>query len=178
MNTVTCAGQLQLCPAVLGEDYRKKWNIRERDFVCLYKDGAPVSSSLYRVGGMGNSNPGEGRYFMLLKYVEAYYPENIMLMCDNKDPKHLSGRWCILDKNGVEKVVFEAHASPYFVKNSCIYHLNNNYYNIETGECYCQSYNNMESADFLFLNNAFDKDKSKRGVMQINKQDGSWTLFP
>lgn len=63
------------------------------------------------------------------------------------------------------------------VKNSCIYTLEQRYYNIETGELYCQSFTSMQSKEFLFLNNAYDADTSKRGVMKINKADGTFELF-
>jgi hypothetical protein len=35
----------------------------------------------------------------------------------------------------------------------------------------------MNSNEYLFLNNEYDKDESKRGVMKINKKDGTWELF-
>jgi hypothetical protein len=115
---------------------------------------------------------------MLLKYVEAYYPANIMQMSKSTDPKHLEGRWVIIDENGVEKVVFESFKHGWLVADSVIYSLDQKYYNIETGEFYCQSFTSMSSDEYLFLNNEFDKDESKRGVMKINKKDGTFELFP
>jgi len=35
----------------------------------------------------------------------------------------------------------------------------------------------MNTVDYLFLDNRYDNDKSKRGVMKINKKDGTWELF-
>jgi hypothetical protein len=35
----------------------------------------------------------------------------------------------------------------------------------------------MSSDTFIFLNNEFDKDKTKRGIIKINKFDGTWELF-
>jgi len=35
----------------------------------------------------------------------------------------------------------------------------------------------MKSEQYVFLNNEFDKDKSRRGVMKINKADGTFELF-
>jgi hypothetical protein len=84
----------------------------------------------------------------------------------------------IIKQNGIEKKEFAPYKSPYLVSNSCLYSLNNDYYNIETGEFYCTAYTKIESSEFVFLENSYDKDLSKRGVMQINKKDGSWTVFP
>ena len=169
-------GSLQLSPISIKEDYRKKWNIHEKDFVCLTKNGELISNSLYRVGGFGGDIKKD--YFLLLKHVEAFYSKDILRMSKNNDPKHLEGRWCIIDKNGFEKVEFPNFKHPYLVTDSCLYSIDGNYYNIETGEFYCSANSSMVSADYLFLENTYDKDKSKRGVMKINKKDGTWVLFP
>lgn len=141
---------LQLSPITINEDYRKKWNIHENDFVCLTKNGQLISSSLYRVGGLGTPNLNKDKYFTLLKHVEAFYSQEIMRMSakvkggsKNRDPKHLEGRWCIIDKNGNEKVEFDHFKAPYLLKDSCIYSVDGHYYNIETGEHYCDSRSSM-----------------------------------
>lgn len=166
-------GALQLSPITVNEDYRQKWNIHQNDFVCLTRNGVLISDSLYRVGGFGADLKGD--YFMLIKHVEAYYEDSITKV--KKDKPHLAGCWCILDKNGVEKVVFDRFKTPYPIKNSQVYSIDSNYYNIETGEFYCQSSTRIDSTDFIFLENRYDKDESKRGVLKINKKDGSWELF-
>lgn len=174
---------LQLSPIQVNEEYCKEWNERMTDFVVLTKNGELISNSLYRVGGFGGDIKQD--YFMLLKYVEAVYDMDFLKRCyPNKsikqlelEKKHLEGCWCILDKNGVEKKVFDHFKTPYIIKGSCIYSLDSNYYNIETGEFYCNSYKSMESSEFLFLENPYDKTLSKKGVMKINKKDGSWSVF-
>lgn len=174
---------LQLSPIQVNEEYCKEWNERMTDFVVLTKNGELISNSLYRVGGFGVDIKQD--YFMLLKYVEAVYEMDFLKKCypnkSNKElelqRKHLEGRWCILDKNGVEKKVFDHFKTPYIKKGSCIYSVDSNYYNIETGEFYCNSSKSMESSEFLFLENPYDKDLSKEGVMKINKKDGSWSVF-
>lgn len=168
---------LQLSHIDINEDYCKKWNIHQNDFVFLTKNGEILNNNaLYRKGGFGANLKND--YFMLLKYNEAFYSKEIMKYSKNKDNKHLLGLWCILDKYGNEKKVFDDTLnSPYIIKNSQIYSQNNNYYNIETGEFYCNCYSSMDSSEFLFLNNEFDNNISKRGVMKINKKDGSWELF-
>lgn len=176
-------GELQFSKITVNEDYLKKWNENMQDFICLTRNGQLISNSLYRKGGMG----GEFRdgYMMLLKYVEAIYDFDFIKQCyPNKGNKelelqrrHLEGRWCIIDKNGVEKVAFKQFANPYLTAGQ-VYSLDNKYYNIETGELYCRSYTRMESEEFIFLDNAYDDDHSKRGIMKINKKDGSYELFP
>lgn len=173
-------GALQLSPIEVDDNYCKKWNESLTDFVVLTRNGELVNNTLYRVGGIGKKPDGKN-YFMLIKHVEAFYPKRIMEMSKgsgNPDPKHLEGRWCILDKNGIEKVEFKAFDSPYLVNDSCIYSIDSKYYNIETGEFYCDCSHSVASKDFLFLENHYDKDVSKCGVMKINKKDGTWELFP
>lgn len=91
--------------------------------------------------------------------------------------KYLKSQWCIIDKEGTEKIVFNSFQNPYLVEDSCIYSLDSNYFNIETGEKYCYSSTSMTAKDFIFLKNEFDDDKSKRGVMIINKNTGGVELF-
>jgi hypothetical protein len=166
--------KLKLEPLTIDQEYRKKWNIgSERDYVCLQRNGELVNDSVYRVGGMGGDITKD--YFLLLKHTEAFYEDNITN--DKSRKPHLRSTWCIVDKNGVEKVVFDQFRSPYLVKDSCIYFLESNYYNIETGEHYGTSYTSMESDDFLFIDNRYGKDETKKGVLKINKKDGTWELF-
>ncbi|MDA3780883.1 MAG: hypothetical protein PF487_11795 [Bacteroidales bacterium] len=168
---------LQLSKISINEDYCKKWNIYLNDFVCLTKNGELLRNTLYRIGGLNSPKLNEDKYFLLIKHVEAYYSKDIIRMSENKDPKHLEGRWCILDKNGNEKVEFEQFEIPYLINDSCIYSIDGKYYNIENGEFYCDSSVTMQSTDYLFLENRYDEDKSKCGIMKINKQNGSWELF-
>lgn len=172
-------GIIRFNPIKVNEDYAKKWKCeRTNDFIVLTKNNEIIRDTLYRVGGIGVPKPTDD-YFLLLKYVEAYYSDEIMKMSKEKDNKHLDGQWCILDKYGNEKVVFDKHLrSPYLVSNSCIYSTDREYYNIETGQCYSKyASDSMESSEFLFLDTKYDNDKSKRGVMKINKKDGSFELF-
>jgi len=166
-------GRIQLAPIELKEDYSKKWNNHQKDFVLLVIDGKPISNTLYRVGGFVVHLDND--YFILIKHVEAYYEDNITKV--KKDKPHLEGRWCIINQDGKEMVEFEHFKTPNLIDNSVIYSLDSNYYNIETKELYCGSYNKVESEEFLFLQNDYDDDKTKRGVMKINKKDGSFELF-
>lgn len=177
---------LQLSQIQVNQDYLNEWNNNSNDFVCLTKNGELLRPTLYRVGGLNNPKLGKDKYFMLLKYVEAIYDYDFIKKCyPNKsrkelelEKKHLESRWCIIDENGVEKKEFDQFKSPYLIKDSCIYSIDNNYYNIETGEHYGYSSTSFQSKEFLFLDNRFEKDKSKCGVMKINKKDGSYELFP
>lgn len=168
---------IQLSKITLNEDYAKEWNERMKDFVVITKNGELVNNSLYRVGGLGNKDNGNG-YFLLLKYVEAYYPEEILKMSKSKNPKHLEGRWCILDKNGVEKKVFERSLDyPSLIEGSCIYTINRKYYNIETDEFYCEASDRMDSKEFIFLNNKYDKDENRRGIWKIHKTNCTYEII-
>lgn len=167
---------LQIIPIQINEDYAKKWNEHLRDFVCITKNGELLNPTLYRVGGMGTNKIKGKKYFMLLKYVEAYYEKKIIDYTGD-DPKHLEGRWCILDEFGTEKIEFTQFASPRLVDNSCIYTIDSKYYNIETKELYCQSYHRLESEKYLFLENKYDENKEKRGVLKIDKITGEFELF-
>lgn len=177
-------GDLQLSPIKLNEEYCKEWNERMNDFVVLTKNGELINNSLFRVGGLSNGDTKKD-YFMILKYVEAIYDFDFIKKCyPNKSRKelelqrkHLEGRWCIIDKNGVEKKEFSQFKTPYIKKGTCLYSVDSNYYNIETGEFYCNTSKSMESSEFLFLENPYDKDLSKKGIMKINKKDGSWSVF-
>ncbi len=175
MADISVKGNLQLSPISINEDYAKKWNETSKDFVMLTKNGQLVSENLYRVGGLGADITKD--YFMLLKYVEAHYSKEIMQMSKSKDDRHLEGRWVIIDKYGVEKIEFEKYEHGWIISDSCIYSLNGNYYNIETKEFYGNASVCIKSTNFIFLENNYDKDESKRGVMKINKKDGSWELF-
>lgn len=167
---------LQLSKIELKEEYRKKFNARESDFFCLTKNGELVNTSLYRKGGFFSDSNLKDKYFMLLKQVENRYDKKI----NPKQPLYLDNVSCIIDQNGIEKVVFQDRGldSPYLVRNSCIYSISSNYYNIETGEHYGHARSRWETSEFLFLEIKWNKDKSKNGVMKINKQDGTWILFP
>jgi len=174
---------LQLLPVEIDDNYRKRWNETMNDFIVLVKNGKLVNDSIYRVGGFGCDLT--KRYFGLIKYVESIYSYEFLKKCyPNKTKKelklhrrYLDGHFTILNNDGIEKKEFDGFEHPYLVDNSCIYTMNNNYYNVETGELYCYSSTSMESSEFLFLNNQFDKDLSKRGVMQINKKTGEFKIF-
>lgn len=163
---------IELKPVTLDKEYAKKWNEHCTDFVHLYRDGAKVSDQLYRRGGLGGEF--KDGYILLLKYTEDLYNDSITK--DKARKHHLKGCWCILDEKGVEKVINKPF--EYLNHNGGqIYSIENDYYNIETKELYCKAYGSMKTKDFIFINNAYDKDKSKRGVMKINKWDGTFELF-
>ncbi len=129
----------------------------------------------YRIGGMNYPKPETDRYFMLLKYVEAYYDKSITKHTGS-DPKHLEGHWVILDKNGVEKVELLWCRHMYYL-GGIIYSTEGKVYNIETKEYYGDSYNSISSENYLFLSDKYNDDKSKRGILKININDGTTELF-
>ncbi len=175
---------LQVLPISVDISYLREWNNDSKDFVCIAKNGVPINDCIYRVPNdfvLANQS-----YYILIKYVEAIYEyEWLKNIYKNESRqqiesrrKHLESRWCIIDKNGIEKKEFAQSRIPYLIKDSCIYHLDNNYHNIETGEFYCRCSERAESKDFIFIQNKFDNNLLRRGVFQINKKDGTYTIFP
>ncbi len=168
---------LELCSIDVNEDYLKKWNSTHyKDFKLLCNNGIPLNDTLYRLGGISNMSDLKNDYFLILKYVEAFYEDNIT---KNKNEKrYLDGRWCIVDKFGNEKVVFTKSIDNPYLKGGLLYVINNKYYNIETGYCYGTAYKSMDSDEYLFIDNSYDTDKSKRGILKINKKTGEYTTYP
>lgn len=174
MKQKTKVGSLELNPIHVDVEYCKKWNVNLFDFMLICKDGEPLRNTLYRLGGLSSLSDVKKDYFMLIKHVEEYYDDEI-----TKDPKrkpHLASHWAILDKHGNERVVFDRFKSPY-LHGGPIYSLDNAYYNIETGHLYAKSYQVISSDSFLFLENKFDDDKSRCGVLKISKLDGTYEIF-
>jgi len=172
-------GSLQLCPININKDYRKKWNEISQDFVLLTLDGKPVSETLYRLGGMSNVKINENidkKYILILKYVESIYDGSIYCKTEN-DKRYLASKWCIVDKFGTEKVVFDSYRSPY-LHGDIIYSENSKFYNIETRELYCSSTKHMSSDGHLFLDNSYDVNMSRRGIMKIDKCTGLYEIYP
>jgi hypothetical protein len=171
---------LQLNKIFVNQEYLNEWNANSySDFVCLTFNGELLRPTLYRVGGLNNPNLNKDKYFLLLKYIEHKYDLDFIKKCypeksrkeQELQRKTLVGVWCVLDYNGNEKIIFDQFQTPYLKNDSCIYSVDNKYYNIETGEFYGSSYSSLESKDFLFL-----KDYEK-GILKINKKDGSYELF-
>ena len=113
---------LELRHVDLPEAYRKKWNVYMKDFCHLYKDGVKVSDTLYRIGGFGLNFKED--YNMILKHIESFYDDNITTVKSKKP--HLKDLWTIIDKNGVEKVVFEQFTNVY-LSGGQIYILKNKF---------------------------------------------------
>jgi hypothetical protein len=187
-KTDVSGSALQLSKIDVNDKYLKEWNNNSKDFVVLTKNGEILRNTLYRIGGINNPKVGVDKYFMLIKHTEDLYTWDFIKKCypkmskkeQEKHLKHLKSEWVIIDENGNEKVT-QANSLDYMYlvsPNSCIYSVKNNYYNIETGFHYGYSSSSMKSSEFLFLDNRFEKDETKKGVMKINLKDGSWSVFP
>lgn len=174
-NTDFSNAPLQLSRIDVNPEYRKKWKVHMEDFLCLTRGGKLIRETLYRTGAFDPNLKDD--YFMLLKHVEAIYDQKLIKGKTYEERRHLEDRWVILDKNGNEKVEFPQFKHGYLA-GGCIYSIESKYYNIETGEYYGYSTSSMQSDEFVFIDNRFEADKAKRGVMKINKRDGSWELFP
>jgi|GEM_PF-1809472 len=187
-NLVTTkSGTIQLCDIEVNPVYLEEWNERATsDFKVLAKDDAILRNTLYRIGGMSSGEVGETKYCTLLKYTEALYDTSFIKKIYpqlnseqvKKKRKHLAYTQTIIDKHGNEVATADEHKYLYLVDgNSCIYSMDKVYYNIETGFRYGSTSNSMSSDDFLFIDNAFDKDVKMRGIIKINKWDGTWDIF-
>lgn len=55
--------ELQFCKIEVDDNYRKKWNIHQKDFICLAKGGELLRPTLYRIGGLGSPKLGVDKYF-------------------------------------------------------------------------------------------------------------------
>lgn len=187
VKTDVSGSALQLSKIEVNSEYLKEWNENSKDFVVLTKNGEILRNTLYRIGGINNPKVGVDKYFMLIKHTEELYTWDFIKYCypkmskkeQEKHLKHLKSEWVIIDDKGDEKVVQgnSLHHMYLVSPNSCIYSVKNNYYNIETGFHYGYSSSSMKSSEFLFLDNIFEKDETKKGVMKINLQDGSWSMF-
>lgn len=164
---------VELTDFYLDEEYSKKWNVHQKDFVKLTRNGVPVNDSLYRTG-MFEGKFKDG-YCLFLKHTEAFYEDSITT--DAKRKPHLKSEWCIVDINGVEKKVFNQFENVYLC-GGVIYTVNNAYYNIETGEFISVNSRSITSNEYIFSEDHFNRDESKRGVYKIRKSDGSVELFP
>jgi len=163
---------IEVKPVILSGKYRKKWNVNMNDFVNLYVNGEKVNNNIYRVGGFGATL--KDKYFMLLKYTKAHYSDEITK--EKREKPHLKGCWCIIDNNGVEKVNFKQFDNVY-LSGGLLYSIDGKYYNIETKYFYCDTRSVMKTDNFIFLENAYDKDESKRGVLKIDKLTGEFELI-
>lgn len=164
---------LELTPIKLDEDYCKKWNFTSKDVIKLTRNGVPVNDSIYRTGAFGGKF--KDGYCLFLKYTEAFYDNSIT--SDEARKRHLKGEWCIVDINGIEKKVFNQFENVY-LSGGIIYTVNKGYYNIETDEFICVSSSSITSDEYIFSEDHYNNDKSKRGVVQIKKSDGSYIIHP
>lgn len=168
--------EISFSPIDLNPEYRKKWNAKQHDYICLTRGGEPINNNVYRKGGLFSFNPETDNYFIIIKCVEAVWPDKITKV--KKDKNHLSTVWCIYDKWGNEKIQKpESLSYLSLVKNSCIYSDGSHYYNIETKEYYGESSDSMETDTYLWIDTRSWKDKENTGIKQINKKDGTFTLF-
>lgn len=164
---------LKLQKVIIPPSYAREWNEFMSDFVHLYKGCTQMRDTYYRVGGFG-CGINKGGYFMLLKYSEDMYDDSITT--DPEKKKHLKGEWCILDKYGNERIVFPQFKTPYLISGP-IYKIDRTYYNIETGEKYCEASDHIESKNYIFIENQYDNFVQNRGVLMINKNTGVSTLI-
>ena len=179
-NRVNLIGDLHFQYVDLDEKYRKKWNVTRDldDFGILMRGNYIVNDKLFRIGGLSSFNKGD-KYMSLLLQVEAHFSAEIMKMSKSGGTSnHLDNQTALVNRNGEIKVIFDnTFDYPYF-EGGCIYSLNRKYYNIETNELICSGNSTVKSKDFLFIESRYHSDKTKRGVYQININNGTYVLYP
>jgi len=150
---------MEITKAIITDEYRKIWNIgRQDDFIHI--NGR---STLYRVGGHRLNPQG---YSLILKYEEAQYSKEVVRITNSHlNANYLRGVWCIINDLGEEVREFEYLQSPYLVKDSILYTLNDKCYSIIDGSCYGSDYKKVECGDYLFL-------EQQGEVIQIGKTTG------
>lgn len=92
----------------------------------------------------------------------------------------MKSEWVIFDEWGNEKAVFNEISinTPNLISSkSPVYSLGNAFYNIETGYMYGEAYTKMKTENYLFLDNAYDKDENKKGVIKIDLKTGEFEIF-
>ena len=167
MNMIT------LEPIVYSPEYIKKWNqYAGTEFVQIYSNGVLLNDNVYCTNFYWSDKTlqEDSVYFQLVKVVEAYYADNI-----TEDPikkPHLAKYQCIINSEGVETYVHYRSSSEHLYLNKCIYHIGSKYFSARTNELICESYTKLESEDYLFLDNAYDTDTSRRGIIQACKRTG------
>lgn len=167
-------GPLKLIPVDIDDSYRQQWNCHpEEEFYHLYLEDKKLRNTLYRQSIL-TSNINKSKYFLISKNVEDHYSDQITTDPDEKP--HLKSIWVIMNEKGEELIEFDSFKSPYIIEDSVIYTIDNGYYNIETGELICSSHNTMITEHYLFLENPFDNDESKCGVIIVDKKTGSYQV--
>jgi hypothetical protein len=172
---------IEFSPIVLTDEYAKKWNERSSDFFKIYKDGVPVSEKIYRQGGLFNKNDLNQPYFQIIRYSEALHDRKTFPKHTTEQLRHLKPTWVIIDSKTGEEVYEFANSldNGRIFKNSILCSYKNSIFNIKSGEKLVEnlSVSSLESSEFLFVDNSFDTDKSKRGVYKIHKMTAEIEVF-
>lgn len=164
---------LQFKPKTFGEKYKKKWNISCSDFYEMYVNGKKIEG-VFRTG-MYSLPKNDVKYFILLKYEETFYEDDITT--DAKRKRHLAGSWCIFDDAGNIKMKTDGFGSIY-LHGGVICSKDSVYYNIETGEKYGETNGALSSDEFIFARTCFSTDREKpSGILKIEKSTGKYELF-
>ncbi len=147
--------------AVFTEEYMNKWGISHNDYFQIYSFGELLRPTLYRKGGF-NGKWIDG-YMQLFKCVESN--------------GYLSNSTCIIDTNGKEMYSSNSILDSVYLRPGGIYVYASKYFNIRNNKLYCRSYTCMTTKNYTFLDNKYDEDETRRGVMKISHDDGSYGII-
>lgn len=167
--------KLNLRQAEFSDAYIKELNINRSNKYChLYLDGKKINDTLYRLGGMF-STKNSSSYFLILKYEEAIYPDNITKIKANK--RHLAGKWVIIDTDGNEVKVFEDSINSPYIVGEILYSFQSELFNIKTGKSYGKSYKTLSSNDHIIFEPGYESKYPNACMVMINKQTGEITII-
>jgi len=167
---------------ILTDEYMKEWNISNQNhkFGMLYSPrNGKLSNEIFRIGGLSTFKSDE-KYMQLLLQVESFYSDEIMKMSKihkvkETTNKHLSNTTVIVDANGEIKASFNSLSYPNLI-GGILYIQDGKCYNIETEEMICNVCSSAESKEYIFIEDRYNKEKTKRGVYQIQLETGNYIL--
>lgn len=169
---------IQFAPIKLNPEYAKEWNEHMTDFFHLCDEqGNKINDTLYRKGGIGGSF--KDGYCVIIKHVEAEYPDNITT--DPKGKKHLESKFCVINEKGEEKMIAE-HFGSITHHGGLLFSVrglttSSKLYNVETGEYFGEIHDALSSNEFVFFKFS-DWGVKTRGVKKVNKFTGEVEFFP
>lgn len=164
--SVNKKSKAKLIPIDVDSEIVKQFNLHQNDYkVFVDESNNLISNTLYRIGVISLYNP-DNKYNLLLKHIF------------DETNKHLFSRWCIVNQYGEEKYVHHENRlkTPRIIANSCIYRIEDEYYNIETGYHYGYASKSVENNEILILDlksHWSNKEKNlQEGLFKINKETG------
>lgn len=171
---------IEISDISLNNDFKEKYRITNSDFACFSVDNTPIDNHIYRFGGLGKPNLKEDLCFLVFRYYPSKMTKDYIKKynLNQKYPYRIIHKCVIMDIHGNTLKEFDDTLhTPYLKKGTYIYSIGGKYYNAKTSEYY-GSGTSFDSQDYIFINNTHDYiDKSKEGVVRINKKTGESLIY-